>query len=152
MECMFRQETGYSCTARRHNSLSSSDRLFAFGFIALFSLAIAVAFAWLGAWLILPFAGVELVVLFFVVRYIERHAQDYERLTIDGEMVQMEVFDGGRVDRREFNRRWAQVVCERDGSRLALRSHGREVVFGRHLTGEQRLSVARTLTEQLRSR
>ena len=150
MECTFRQETGYSCTARRHNSLSSSDRLLAFGFIAAVSLTIALAFAWLGAWLILPFAGIELMLLFGVACYLERHARDYERLTISGEVVEMEVGEAGRVERREFNRRWAQVICARDGSRLVLRSHGREVVFGRHLTGGERLAVARALQEQLR--
>jgi uncharacterized membrane protein len=69
MECIFRQETGYSCIARRHNSLSSSDRLLAFGFIAVVSMVIALAFAWLGAWLILPFAGIELVLIVWVARY-----------------------------------------------------------------------------------
>jgi uncharacterized membrane protein len=150
MECTFRQDMGYSCTARRHNALSSSDRLFAFGFIAVVSMTIALAFAWLGAWLILPFAGIELLVLFFVARYLERHAQDYERLTVSGEVVAMEVVDAGRLERRELNRRWAQVICARDGSRLALRSHGREIVFGRHLSGGERLAVARALKEQLR--
>jgi uncharacterized membrane protein len=38
------------------------------------------------------------------------------------------------------------------GSRRALRSHGREIAFGRHLTGEQRLAIARALRERLRSR
>lgn len=90
--------------------------------------------------------------LFFALRCIERHARDHERPTINGNMLRIEVGEVGRVQRLEFNRWWAQVVCKRDGSRLALRSHGREVVFGRHLTGEQRLAVARALREQLRSR
>ena len=152
MECTFTRGMGYSCTARRYNSLSSSNRLLAFGFIAVVSMVIAVAFAWLGAWLILPFAGIELVVLFCVARHLERHAQDYERLTVRGEVVEMEVVDAGKVERREFNRRWAQVICEHDGSRLALRSHGHEVVFGRHLSGDERLAVARALRDELRAR
>ena len=152
MECTFTQGLGYSCTARRRNSLSSADRLLAFGFIGAVSLVIALAFAWVGAWLILPFAGIEVALLVVVARYLERHAHDYERLTIHGEVVEMEIVDAGRVERREFNRSWAQVVCEGDGSRLALRSHGREVVFGRHLSGHERLAVARALREQLRSR
>jgi uncharacterized membrane protein len=152
MECTFRQGVAYSCTARRRNCLSSADRLLAFGFIAAISLGIAVAFAWLGAWLILPFAGIEVVLLVFVARYLERHAHDYEQLTINGDIVEMEIVDAGRVERREFNRHWAQVVCEGDGSRLALRSHGREVVFGRHLSGHERLAIARALREQLRGK
>lgn len=152
MECIFEQEPGYTFTARRNNSLTSSDRILAFGFIALVCLGIAVAFACLGAWLILPFAGIEVLVLWWAFCWVERHARDYERLTIEGDTLQIEVVEVKRVQRFEFNRWWAQVVCERNGSRLALRSHGREIEFGRYLTGEQRLVVAGALRERLRSR
>ena len=152
MECMLGQRTGYTLTARRNNSLSTSDRIVAFGFIALVSLGIAVAFAWLGAWLILPFAGIELLVLLWAFCCIERHARDYERLTINGDVLQIERAEVARVQRFQFNRWWAQVVYEHDGSRLALRSHGREVEFGRHMTDEQRLAAAGSLRQQLRSR
>lgn len=50
----------YSVTARRNNSLSSSGRFLVFGFILVVSLGIALAFAYFGAWLILPFAGLEI--------------------------------------------------------------------------------------------
>lgn len=150
MECTVGPDTGYSCTARRNNSLSSSDRLLAYGFIALVSLSIAAAFAWLGAWLVLPFAGIEVALLFFAFCYSERHARDYERLTIDGDMLRIQILDAGREQVLEFNRRWAQVAYTQDGSRLALRSHGKEVVFGRHLTNAQRLTVARALKSHLR--
>jgi len=60
MECIFGQETGYTGSARRNNSLSTSNRMFAFGFIALIARVIALALAWLGPRLILPFAGIEL--------------------------------------------------------------------------------------------
>jgi len=35
---------------------------------------------------------------------------------------------------------------------LALRSHGREIEFGQHLTEAQRHAVAQTLKQQLRNR
>jgi len=151
MACILGQETGFNFTARRNNSLTSSDRILAFGFIALVCLGIAVAFACFGAWLILPFAGIEVLVLFLAFRWIERHARDYERLTIAGDVLQIEIAERERVERLQINRWWAQVVCERNGSRLALRSHGREIEFGRHLSNEQRLVVAGALKEQLRS-
>ena len=69
MECIFWRETGYTCAVRRNNSLSTSRRMFAFGFIALVTPVIALAFAWLGAWLSLPFAGVELLAF----RHVERN-------------------------------------------------------------------------------
>ena len=149
MECILGQEAGYTLTARRNNSLSSSHRLAAFGFIALVSLTIACAFACLGAWLILPFAGLELLVLGWAFRFSERHARDYERLTINSDIVEVEVAEVGRVQRFQFNRWWAQVMCEPDGRRLALRSHGRQIEFGRHLTSDQRRLVAVVLKKRL---
>ena len=145
-------ESGYALAARRNNSLTSFDRIFAFGLIAFVSLGIATAFACLGAWPILPFAGIEVLVLYWAWRWVARHAHDYELLTITGDVVEIEVADVERVQRFRFNRCWTQVVCARDGATLALHSHGRQIEFGRHLTNEERLQAAGALRRQLRGR
>ena len=142
---------GFSRVARRNNSLSSTGRLLAFGFIFVVSVGIAVAFAMVGAWPILPFAGLEMLVLCLAFRAIERHAADYERIAIDGDRVKVEICEVGQARGHEFNRLWAQVVVSRDGAQLALRSHGREVGIGRHLNDGQRLTLARELERQLRA-
>jgi uncharacterized membrane protein len=141
----------YVYTARRNNSLSSSGRLFVFSFILTVSLGIALGFSLVfGAWPILPFAGVEMVVLYLAFRYMDRHAADYERITIRGDNVAVEVHEGRKIIRLELNRYWAQVVCAADGSRLALRSHGREIEVGRHLCDAERADMARELARELR--
>lgn len=151
MECVDAGRAGqFAFTARRNNSLSTSGRLFVFGFVFFVSVGIGLAFTFVfGAWPILPFAGLEMLVLYFAFRHVERHAADYERLAIAGDRVEVEVLDGGRVSRLGCNRHWVQVVCDRNGGRLALRSHGREVEIGRHLNEQQRLSVARQLGRKL---
>ena len=152
MSCVAGGEAAeYVYTARRNNSLSSSGRRLVFAFILTVSFGIAVAFSVaLGAWPILPFAGIEMVVLYVAFRYIDRHAGDYERITIRGDSVAVEVAEGGRIAHFELNRYWAQVVCEHEGAHLALRSHGREIEVGRHLCDEQRLEMARGLARELR--
>lgn len=138
-------------TARRNNSLSSSGRQLVFGLILTVSLGIAAAFAIVfGAWPILPFAGLEMAVLYVAFRYIDRHAGDYERITIQGDSVAVEVREGTQVSQFRLQRCWAQLVCGREDGRLALRSHGREIVLGRHLCEEQRVEMARDLSRQLR--
>ena len=138
-------------TARRNNSLSSIGRRFVFGFILTVSLGIAMAFSLvLGAWPILPFAGIEMAVLYLAFRYVDRHAEDYERITIRGDSVAVEVREGSRVTRQEFNRCWAQVVSMDAGARLALRSHGRDVEVGRHVCEGRRADMARELKRELR--
>lgn len=152
MNCVAGGETAeYDYTARRNNSLSSSGRQLAFGFILTVSLGIAAAFALVfGAWPIMTFAGIEMAVLYLAFRYVDRHAADYERITIRGDRVSVEIREGSDVTRFELNRCWAQVVCEPERARVALRSHGRELEVGRHLCEEQRRSVARELARELR--
>lgn len=141
----------FAFIARRNNSLSSSGRFFVFGFILSVSVGIALGFTWIfGAWLILPFAGLEMIGLYLAFRYIDRHAEDYERVAIQGDRLNVELFDGGRTTCFEFNRHWAQVVCAGDGSRVALRSHGRDLEIGRHLNEDQRLAFAQQLKRELR--
>jgi uncharacterized membrane protein len=141
--------------ARRNNSLSSAGRAVVLGSLVALSLAISLAFAVQGAWLVLPFAGAEMLVLFLAFRFIERHAGDFESIAIRDDRVLVERWETGRVSRYEFNRYWAQVVVSHSASGgksvLALRSHGREVEFGQHLTEEQRDALARKLRQQLRN-
>ncbi len=106
----------------------------------------------MGAWPILPCAGLELAALALAFYLVSRHDGDYERLTISDSTVCLERSDGGEITRREFNRDWAQLVCRTQGSqcRLALRSHGKETPLGNHMNDEGRLSLARELKEKLR--
>jgi uncharacterized membrane protein len=140
----------YTLTAKRNNSLSTSGRYLVFGFIFIVSFGISLAFAVFGAWPVLPFAGLEMLVLFLAFRYIDRRSDDYERLSISGDKLLVEYLEHGRLNRFELNRCWAQVVCDAAGSRLALRSHGREVEFGHYLTQQERVKLARQLKERIR--
>jgi uncharacterized membrane protein len=144
------ESSSFMLVARRNNSLSAAGRRLVLGSLVLISLVISLAFAFYGAWLILPFAGAEMFVVYFAFRYMARHAGDFESISIDGERVLIERWETGKVSRYEFNRYWAQVVLQRAArDTLALRSHGRQVEFGRYLTDEQRLEAARAIREKL---
>ncbi len=140
--------------SRRNDSLSPAGRNAVLGSFVLVSLAISLTFALHGAWMIFPFAGAEMALLYLAFRVVGRRAGDYESISISGDRVLIERWETGRPTRFEFSRFWAQVIVqpERNGgaAALALRSHGREVEFGRHLTPEQRAEVAQTLKDQLR--
>jgi uncharacterized membrane protein len=91
-----------------------------------------------------------MLVLYLALRYIERHATDYELIEIDGDQLKVEQFEGGRTRTQALSRHWARVVVSRDGTRLALRSHGREFEIGCTLNDAQRLELAQALTRRLR--
>lgn len=142
----------FAVTARRNNSLTSSGRLLVFGFIFALPVGIALGFAWLhGAWPLLPFAGAEALGLFIAYRYMERHAGDYERVTVgDGRLV-VEVVHGASSARHELSRYWAKLTVSDDGRdcRMALRSHGQEIELGRYLDAGGRRQLARELRREL---
>jgi uncharacterized membrane protein len=144
------EPVGFMLVARRNNSLSSAGRNLVVGSLAAISLVISLAFALQGAWMILPFAGLEVLVVYLAFRCVERHAGDFESLSIRGDQVLIVRQERGEVSRYEFNRCWAQVVLQ-PGRRvvLALRSHGRQVEFGRHLTEQQRCRMAGIIRAEL---
>lgn len=142
----------FTLVMRRINSFRPRECVWAFGFLALFSLVVATVFAALGAWLILPFAGIEAMALYLAFAWVQRHAEDVERLAIRGDEVTLAVQEGGDTREYAFNRVWARLVVEGDlrETRLALRSHGRQVEVGRYLDTGGRLALARELKLRLR--
>ena len=140
---------GFLQVARRNNSLDSTGRLLVFAFLFVVSVGIGCGFAALGAWMVLPFAGLEMLGLYWAFRVMERHAQDFERIAVAGDTVKVEFLEAGRSQSHEFNRCWARLVTEPGGARVALRSHGREVEIGRHRSDGERLALARELGRQL---
>lgn len=148
--------TDFTFVARRNNSLSSGGRFLVLGSLAVVLLAISLGFALNGAWLVFPFAGLDILVVYLAFRYVERHAGDYECIAFHEQSIVIESRCGGKADRHEFNRHWVQVTFTEargaERSRLSLRSHGKEVEFGIHLTSEQRAAAARRLTEHLKIR
>jgi uncharacterized membrane protein len=139
----------YCVVARRNDSLGTRRRWQVFGALALGSLGLAVAFAWAGAWLVLPYAVLEVGVLAAAFAYFERHAGDWERLSVLGDRVVVERAVAGRRERREFNRLWLRVeVSERGMSRMphvTLHSAGVECAFGEALPARERMAVAKDL-------
>lgn len=138
------------CTmmVRPNCSLSPAARYFSLCFIASVSFGIAVVFAWFGAWLILPFAGLEVGLLVWAFRQLACHADDYEKITIGDDRLLVESRDAEVVSRHEFNRHWARVVAVSDSSgarHIALRSHGRQVEVGKCLTPDAREALMKEL-------
>ncbi|HZV98002.1 MAG TPA: DUF2244 domain-containing protein [Methylophilaceae bacterium] len=143
----------YKIIVRPNCSLSSQGRVRIVALIASFSLLIAIGFSLVGAWLVLPFAGLELLALAYAFYYIHCHAEDYESITIEGDQLEVEKHSYKNTSHIVFNRYWARVLL-RDmpcgDQSLLLRSHGKEVEFGRHfLNNDQRLALAKQLKKRV---
>lgn len=143
----------FAFVSRRNSSLIPANFCLVLGSLAAVSLGIAAAFAVVGAWLIVPFAGIEVAGLALALRCVIRRAGDYERLAIRGDEVVLDLCEDSAQRSFRFNRLWAQLVI-RDGARyqVSLRSHGREVAVGRYLDDDGRKALARELRRRLQGR
>lgn len=138
--------------ARRNCSISPKGLIGSFTVIATVSLLIGIGFASHGAWMVLPFAGIELVALAIAFVCYARHAADYERIRVGPGDIEVEVCDGDCVRCHLFNRAWVRLVVHDapNATRLALQSRGQELEVGRHLDGTDRRRLAHELGRWLR--
>jgi len=135
--------------SRRNDSLDHRRRWSVFALLASVSLIVALSFAVVGAWPVLPYSVLELACLAAAFAIIERRARDWERLTVAGDRVIVETAVGARRQTREFNRRWLQVEVQERGfahePRLTLRFAGEAMEFGAALSLGRRVEVAKAL-------
>lgn len=143
----------FSFTVKRNCSMSPRALLGFLAAAALVSLGIGVAFALLGLWMVLPFAGLEIVALAAALYIDSRHAADYERIALHDGVLMVELRDAERVVTHRFNPHWVRLVVRAAAKdvRIALAAHGKEVEVGKHLAGEARRLFADDLRARLRA-
>ncbi|HEY3596509.1 MAG TPA: DUF2244 domain-containing protein [Paraburkholderia sp.] len=136
---------------KRNCSVSPRQFVWFYVSLALFSLAIAFLLVLCGAWLVLPFTGVELLALGVAFAVYARHAVDYERIRLYPNRLVVEQVSAEQVTQFEFNPRWVRVepgTAPRD--RIKLVSRGESIVIGLHLAQYRRAEFANELRRWLR--
>ena len=103
-----------------------------------------------GLWPILPFAGLEMLVLGWAMRVCLRRRHYSQIITLTDERVTLETRVQSDYSQVVFPRHWAQVRLHRADthlhpSRLTIESHGRAYEVGSFLTEEERRALAARL-------
>lgn len=134
-----------------NRSLGTRARRWVLGAFAMTTLVVSAFAAAVGAWPVMPFAGLELAGLVLAFRVLARHDADFERLEVGEDEVRWEARDAHNVTRLVANRAWARVVVRDSGMRctLSLAYAGRAVPLGRLLSDEGRRSLAENLRGKL---
>jgi len=133
-----------------NRSLGPVERRWVLAAIAATTFGVAAGAMVIGAWLVMPFAGLEIAILAFAFHVVASHDADFERLEIGEHEVRVEACEARAVTRFVANRPWARVVVREQGARCMLRLAyaGKSVPVGRLLTDEGR----RRLAVELRGR
>ncbi|MGB8328374.1 MAG: DUF2244 domain-containing protein [Steroidobacteraceae bacterium] len=131
-------------------SLSVRGAALFFASLCVATFAVAGAFAWRGAWPVLPFAGLEMLLFGWALRASLRRRFQAQIITLSEREVGVEIRDGAQRRAAVFPRHWARVKLRAarsplHPSSLTIESHGRACEIGTFLTEEERRGLAARL-------
>ena len=113
---------------------------------------VAGLFCAMGLWVVLPFSGLEWIILAIALHWSLWNSELREVLTIDPDRVIVERGRRSSEQRYEFQRAWIQLLWREPKFRgypglLVLRSHGKQVVSGGFLPETERKKLKQELEE-----
>ncbi|MEO7773754.1 MAG: DUF2244 domain-containing protein [Steroidobacteraceae bacterium] len=139
-------------------SLSPQGARVLFAVVCVGSFAVALFVSLPGFWPVLPFAGMEMLVLAWALKISLARRWQSPHIRIDEQQICIESPHGRRADevavKVMFPRYWAQVKLRAahtplHPSRLTIESHGRACEVGQFLTEQERRSVAGRLARAI---
>ena len=137
---------------RPNRSLAPKGRRLWLVLIAGTTFLVACAATAMGAWMVLPFAGFEVLFLWCAFQLISRHDDDYERVRVADREFYWAKCRCGQVEELRGNAAWAQIfTIPRNGRvEIGLRYQGRTVSVGQLISDEQRRLLWRNLARALK--
>lgn len=136
-----------------HRSMGPRGFMTVMTCLTVFSFVAGLLFFSLGAWPVLGFFGLDIVLIYLAFRVNFRTGRIYETVQLDDASLLIRRFlPDGRILSWNLQAYWAQVelVAGAPGAPLlAVRSHGKHLVFGKFLTPEERQEFAAALRQAL---
>lgn len=152
-------DLGNQIIVKPNHSLSKADGLKFLTVVFLLMLLVAIGFMKIGAWLVLPFAGLEFLAFVYAFHLINARAGDFESISVEGDAVKVERKSSRDYVSVSFNRYWASVTLrsiDMGGGLMArtalfIGSHGKEVEIGCLVGEEQRLQLAKQIRQKIKN-
>jgi uncharacterized membrane protein len=136
-----------------HRSLGRKGFIILMSAICVVSLVAGLAFLLHGAWPVMGFLGLDVLLIFGAFRLNYRAARLHEFIELtESELRLTRTYPSGRSQSWTFNPYWVRLELEEyetQADRLSLRSHGRVLVFGNFLSDEEKRGFADALTAAL---
>ena len=135
---------------KRNISISPVTMAWIFTGLGFVSLLIGAGFYWLGATLVLPFSVVEIAVLVIAYIYNAIHANDFEKLTVEGNSLKIESKVGLKTSELQFVRSLTRVETMSDlDEMIQLRQGSIQAVFGKFVHANLRPLLAKKIADRL---
>ncbi len=147
-------ETFLSVRLAPHRSLSHVGFVILMSIVAAVSFVAGLVFFLIGAWPVVGFLGLDVMLVFWALRLNTRAARGFEEIDVSRTHIMIRQVDA-RGNAREFwvNPLFARLIVERDGAaavtRLALSDRTGHCTIGSFLNESERTIFAATLTQAL---
>ena len=150
------QPTLFSARVTPHRSLNRTGFLVLMTFIGAVSFVAGIAFLLMGAWPVLGFFGLDVLVIYWAFRINFRSADATEDIVVTpSELRVRRVSHRGRLVEWSFNPLWVQLEQTGDPEfgieHLYLVSRGRRVSVGHFLGPDEKASFAKALLAALQT-
>lgn len=124
--------------------------------LAVVALSIALRFAWLGYWVVLPFAIIDIVAVTLIFLMLVRKSAYVEKIVVSQNDVKVHHIERNKNASWQFSLHWTQIELRAPRHRwyphrLLLGSKGQWVEIGSCLTDEERQSLADALKQTVQA-
>jgi uncharacterized membrane protein len=140
---------GFRAVLTPHRSLGPTGFVVLMAALAGISFATGIAFLLIGAWPVLGFFGLDVALVYVAFKLNYRSGRLYETVELTpAKLTWTRVHPSGRREQFDCNPYWARVNLREwpDGrTDLRLIAQGKELVFGRFLTDDERRQFANAL-------
>jgi uncharacterized membrane protein len=136
-----------------HRSLGRKGFIILMSVVSGVSFLTGLAFYMLGAWPVMGFCGLDVLLIYGAFKLNYRAARLHELVELsESELRLTRVYPSGRSQSWTFNPYWVRLELEEydtQADRLSLRSHGRVLTFGNFLSDDEKRGFAETLRAAL---
>jgi uncharacterized membrane protein len=143
------QAVHFNATLVPHRSLSREGFRVLMAVLVAANLILGVPIFVLGAWPVIGFMGLDVVLVVLLFRLNYKSGRLTETLTLtDRELIVTRIDPEGMVEETRLDAYWLRIDMDdppKHESRLTLISRGNRLVIGRFLTPDERLQVAQAL-------
>lgn len=148
------QGNGARFIIRPNSSLTWKQGLFAYSMLAIFCISVAGWFAFRGFWLILPFAGLEVLALALTFYLCMRRCTKIEVIGLNADTLYIEKGWHKPDQRYEFKTAWIKIelvkaIYRGHPSVLKISSSGRSVIIGADLNEDERIQLRNKLEKAI---
>jgi len=133
-----------------NNSLSQKGFYILMIFITLPSLFIGGMFFFMGAWPVLGFMGLELILIYIFFKILFYKNNFYEHITLDKRKFNIHYSNKNKIfNTIALEPTWLKVNIENKNKTLVITTHGKTIELGKCLALKEKTNLAETIKSAL---